>query len=379
MNRGMCTRVARNWRRNRMIRPLLVFTDGLDSYVVIVPGPGLEGEARVLWLHDELYRTDREVIESMRYRGDPESLRKAYDKEFLPHERVRQEFFEGYRALYEEIVNSTKGTLGDEASSYAQRFLGRLMFLYFLQRKGWLKGDRHFIDKIRDYLELNRLFYEALNKRDGEEGVPFLNGSLFEREGYLTDIVEKKLVPVMNGIFLKARTFFNRYNFTVDETSPLEVEVSIDPLLLGTVLENMLPEQERGKKGTYYTPVNEIGFMCRRAIAVWLGLEDRVESGPNGKMRFVDGLEEYVLKLKQRRNEREIREFREKLLSLKVLDPAVGSGGFLVIMMQTILQLIQEVEEAVGWKTDLEQYKRRIIPSLYGFDIEGEAVEIARL
>ncbi|MCS7127479.1 MAG: hypothetical protein NZ953_03720, partial [Thaumarchaeota archaeon] len=112
MSRGMCTRVARNWKRNRLIRPLLVFTDGLDSYVVIIPGPGLEGEARVLWLHDELYRTDREVIGSMRYRGDPESLKEAYDKEFLPYERVREEFFEVYRALYEKIVNETRRVLG---------------------------------------------------------------------------------------------------------------------------------------------------------------------------------------------------------------------------------------------------------------------------
>ncbi|MEM2029298.1 MAG: hypothetical protein QXS05_07985, partial [Candidatus Bathyarchaeia archaeon] len=92
MTRGLCTRVSRSWKRNRLIRPLLVFTDGVDSYVVIIPGPGLEGEAKVLWLHEELYRTDREVIESMRYRGDAESLRDAYDKEFLPYERVRQEF-----------------------------------------------------------------------------------------------------------------------------------------------------------------------------------------------------------------------------------------------------------------------------------------------
>ncbi|MEM2939480.1 MAG: DNA methyltransferase, partial [Candidatus Bathyarchaeia archaeon] len=379
MTRGLCTRVARSWKRNRLIRPLLVFTDGVDSYVVIIPGPGLEGEAKVLWLHEELYRTDREVIESMRYRGDAESLRDAYDKEFLPYERVRQEFFDGYRSLYEEIVNSTKNILGDEASSYAQRFLGRLMFLYFLQRKGWLKRDKRFIDKVRDYFELNRLFYEALNKKDGEEGIPYLNGSLFEREEYLNDRIEKKLASVMNGIFLKAREFFNRYNFTVDEASPLEVEVSIDPLLLGYVLENMLPEHERGRKGTFYTPVNEIGFMCRRALAAWLGLEDSVVKEPSGEMRLVDGLESYIDGLKQRRNEREIREFRERLLSLKILDPAVGSGGFLVVMMQTILQLIQEVEEAVGWRTDLEQYKRRIIPNLYGFDIEGEAVEIARL
>ncbi|MEM2233660.1 MAG: DNA methyltransferase [Nitrososphaerota archaeon] len=379
LSRGLCTRTARNWKEKRLIRPLLIFTNNKDeSFIVIIPGRGLGGEARVLHMQGELYRTDIEVIESLRYRGDSESLKKAYDNEMLPYEKVREEFFEGYRALYEKVVNAVRDVLHDNANSYAQRFLGRLMFLYFLQRKGWLKGNRNFINTIKDYFELNRLFYESLNRKDGEEGIPFLNGSLFEREEYLTPEVEEKIASKMNQLFYEAREFFNRYNFTVDETSPLEVEVSIDPLLLGTVLENMLPEHERGKKGTFYTPVNEIGFMCRRAIAAWLGIEEGVEER-NGELRFVDGLERYVTELKRRKDEREIREFREKLLSLKVLDPAVGSGGFLVVMMQTILQLIQEVEEAVGWRTDLEQYKRRIIPNLYGFDIEAEAVEIARL
>ncbi len=379
LSRGFCTRVARGWKEKRLIRPLLIFTAGEDeSFIVTVPGAGSGGEARVLHIQDELYRTDIEVIESLRYTGDPESLRKAYDSEMLPYEKVRKEFFEGYRNLYERIVNAVKDVLHENAASYAQRFLGRLMFLYFLQRKGWLKGDRSFINKIRDYLELNRLFYESLNKGGGEEGIPFLNGSLFEREEYLTERVEKRIAVEMNSIFYDARNFFNGYNFTIDEASPLEVEVSVDPLLLGTVLENMLPEHERGKKGTFYTHVNAIGFMCRRALAAWLGLEETVQQR-DGELRFVDGLELCVEELKRRRDEREIREFRERLLSLKVLDPAVGSGGFLVVMMQTILQLIQGVEEAVGWKSDIEQYKRRIIPNLYGFDIEPEAVEIARL
>jgi hypothetical protein len=139
----------------------------------------------------------------------------------------------------------------------------------------------------------------------------------------------------------------------VDETSPLEVEVSVDPLLLGTVLE-MLPEHERGAKGTFYTPVNEIGFICRKALAAWLGVEDRVE-----KDRLIDGLREYVEGLKRQRDEREIREFREKLFSVKICDPAVGSGGFLVVMMQMILSIIQEVEETVGWRADPAIYKAR--------------------
>jgi type II restriction/modification system DNA methylase subunit YeeA len=372
-SRGVCVKVARQWRENRLYRPLLIFTDGESCYAVIVRGAGLDGEARVLHLEDRLYRTDMEVLESIKHPGTPEELQKKYDEEFFPYEKVRNEFFNRYRELYEKVVSATKRVLGEKrAKEYAQRFLGRLMFIYFLQRKGWLNNDKNYIDKIKDYMALNDLFYNKLNKEDGD-GIPYLNGSLFEREDYIGEL-ETKAGHKLDEIFKEARKLFNNYNFTVDETSPLEVEVSVDPLLLGTVLENMLPEHERGAKGTFYTPVNEIGFICRKALAAWLGVEDRVE-----KDRLVDGLQEYIEGLKRRRDEREIREFREKLLSVKVCDPAVGSGGFLVVMMQTIISLIQEVEEAVGWRADPAIYKARILSNLYGFDIEPEAVEIARL
>jgi ABC-type dipeptide/oligopeptide/nickel transport system ATPase component len=372
-SRGVCVRVARQWRENRLYRPLLIFTDGESCYAVIVRGAGLDGEARVLHLEDRLYRTDMEVLESIKHPGNPDELRRKYDEEFFPYDKVRDEFFERYRELYEKVVAATRRVIGEKrAKEYAQRFLGRLMFIYFLQRKGWLNNDKNYIDKIKDYTALNYLFYNKLNKEDGD-GIPYLNGSLFEREDYIEEL-ETKAGHKLDEIFKEARRLFNNYNFTVDETSPLEVEVSVDPLLLGTVLENMLPEHERGAKGTFYTPVNEIGFICRKALAAWLGVEDRVE-----KDRLVDGLQEYVEGLKRRRDEREIREFREKLLSVKVCDPAVGSGGFLVVMMQTILAIIQEVEEAVGWRADPAIYKARILTNLYGFDIEPEAVEIARL
>ena len=375
LRRSVCTRTARSWKENRLIKPLLICTNGVDSFAVIVPGKGIGGEAKVLGLSDRLYRTDLDVLESMKFPGKPEELSINYDKVFFPYEKVRNEFFEGYRTLYERVEKAVSKELKGESTSYAQRFLGRLMFLYFLQRKGWLKEDRRFIDTIKDYKELNRLFYESLN-REETPGIPFLNGSLFEREPYMSVALEGRLYPKMDKLFKDARKFFNEYNFTVDETSPLEVEVSIDPALIGTVFENMLLEYERGSKGTFYTPRTESSFICRRALANYLGLLDEISA--DGKT-FCDGLSKYLEELAKTKSEKEVREFREKLLSLKVLDPAVGSGGFLLVMMQEIIGLIQEAEAIVGWKSDVELYKKRILPNLYGFDIEPEAIEIARL
>jgi len=375
MTRGQCTRIARSWKERRLIRPLLIFTNGSESYAVVVPGPGSGGEVKVLSLADRLYHTDIETLESLAYPGGPKELRQCYDTIFLPYEKVREEFFEGYRYLYQKIRQGVEKHLASHSTAYTQRFLGRLMFLYFLQRKGWLKGDKKFVDSITDYMELNRIFYESLNQ-EGVPGMPFLNGSLFEREDYMTAEMEEKLADIMDPLFKEARKFFDQYNFTVDETAPLEVEVSIDPALIGTVFENMLPEYERGSKGTFYTPRSESSFICRRALSNYLGFRDEISA--DGK-KFIDGLNVYLDGLRKRKSEKEVREFKERLLSLKVLDPAVGSGGFLLVMMQEIIGLLQEADSIVGWKTDVQEYKKRILLNLYGFDIEDEAIEIARL
>jgi len=375
ITRAACTRIARGWKSNRLTKPLLLFAGTKDSFAVIVPGKGTGGEAKILGISDRLFRTDLDVLESIEYPGSSEDLNIRYDTTFFPYEKVRTEFFEGYKDLYQRTENAVRKYLKDASSSYSQRFLGRLMFLYFLQKKGWLKNDKSFIATIQDYKALNALFYKSLN-REGTPGIPFLNGSLFEKEDYMNAEMEERLYRDMDSLFKDARQFFNDYNFTVDELEPLEFDVSIDPALIGTVFENMLPEHERGSKGTFYTPRSESSFICRRAIANFLKLTDDVSS--DGKI-FRDGLSEYVAKLKASKSEREIRSFKEKLLSLKILDPAVGSGGFLLVAMQEIIGLIGEAESIVGWHSDVEDHKKRILPNLYGFDVEPEAIEIARL
>ena len=202
-SRSLCTQTARRWKENRLLKPLLLFTNRYESFAVIVPGKGAYGEAKILKLADRLYRTDLEVLHSIRYVDSPQGLSDLYDTSFFPYEKVRDEFFKGYRQLYQDVEKAVRPFLGKHSTSYAQRFLGRLMFLYFLQRKGWLRKDRRFIDTIKGYRHLNELFYESLN-REGTEGIPFLNGSLFEREEYMTDSMERKLDSVMDDMFRTA-------------------------------------------------------------------------------------------------------------------------------------------------------------------------------
>ncbi|QRF76138.1 Type I restriction-modification system methyltransferase subunit [Thermoplasmatales archaeon] len=377
--RTAASRISRYWKSHQQGRQLIIFEDGHDSYAIVIPGAYEEGtsKARILGLSDTIYHTDAEALNSLRFVSDKKAMREAYDNHFLPYEKVREEFFLEYRNMYQEIYGITKDILGPNASSYSQRFLGRLMFLYFLQKKGWLKGDKKFVNTIKDYGELNWTFYEALSK-EGNNGFPYLDGTLFEREEYFSQSIEKSLLDSMNNAFYKAREFLNKYNFTVDELSPNDLEVSVDPAMIGTIFENMLPENERGSKGTFYTPLEEISFICRRALSNYLGIPERVII-VDGKQKLEDGVENLIRSFEEKKNEKEVLELRRKLLDIRILDPAVGSGGFLLGMMHEIVGILKRIDESAGWEPRVDHYKDKILQNLFGFDIEGEAIEIARL
>ncbi len=375
LSRGRCVSIARSWKKNNLLSPVIILTDGNSTYISILPGIDFNSEARVLYLSEHLYHTDQLVLESMLYDNDDVTLFEHYNNDFFPYTKVRDEFFIGYRDIFQDFLKELEPYLSENTRSFAQKFLGRLMFLYFLQKKGWLKNDRHFVDSIEGYGELSNLYYSGLNT--GKiEGIPFLNGSLFEREDFLTDEKEKEIFNILENTFFRARKFFNKYNFTVDETSSMEVEVSIDPALIGTIFENLLLEKERGQKGTFYTPKDEISFICRRALVRYLKLKDSYNSE---RTVFIDGIEDYLSNLRKTKKIDEIRNLKEKLLTVRVVDPAVGSGGFLVIMMQEIVSIITEADSIAGWNSDAYEYKKEIHKNLFGFDIEPEAVEIARL
>jgi type II restriction/modification system DNA methylase subunit YeeA len=375
LSRGRCVSLARSWKKTNLMSPVMIMTDAKDAYVTILPGTGFNTEAKVLFLSEEIYHTDRLVLDSMKYEDDNIAFLNRYNEEFFPYQKVREEFFTGYREMFQDLQDNLSSHLGANTRSFAQKFLGRLMFLYFLQKKGWLKGDKRFIDSIKGYKELSNIYYNGLNT--GKlEGIPFLNGSLFDREDYLSQEKEIEISEILEQAFLRARKFFNEYNFTVDETSPLEVEVSIDPALIGTVFENLLLEKERGEKGTFYTPKEEISFICRRALVRYLGLQDGFSS--DGKT-MLDGIKQHLDNLRKTKKIEDVRDLKEELLKVRVVDPAVGSGGFLVIMMQEIVSIIAEADSIAGWNSDLYEYKKEVHRNLFGFDVEPEAVEIARL
>lgn len=321
---------------------------------------------------------------------------------------VTKEFFNEYRGLYESLVKTLKGNRGFLAvaeknnidiSNFSKKLLGQIVFLYFLQKKGWLgvlkgktwgEGDRFFMRTLfsrcaegkenffNDYLEV--LFYDTLNNPRSRQAdrnfsqhfqakIPFLNGGLFEPDYDW----EHTTINLDNSIFESILGVFDRYNFTVKEDEPLEREVAVDPEMLGKVFENLLEENLRKGKGTYYTPREIVHYMCQESLIHYLGHRsgialESIRSFVRNPSVISEELSKEIL---------DNREPIDRLLcDIRVVDPACGSGAFLVGMLQEIVRARQSLRPRL---TDYRMKKTAIQDCIYGVDIDPGAVDIAKL
>jgi len=362
-------------------------------------------------------------------------------------EKVTKEFFDNYRSLFHEIKdaldefvkkdNATKTDFrekGVDTVDFTKKLLGQIVFLYFLQKKGWFgvgkrsewgTGPKRFLRELFDKKRgeyknffndiLEPLFYNTLAvERPGDYSdkfdcrIPFLNGGLFDPlndyDWQRTDILlsnnlfsndeKTKQGDVGTGIL----DVFDRYNFTVKEDEPLEKEVAIDPEMLGKVFENLLEVKDRKSKGTYYTPREIVHYMCQESLINYLAteLKEQVEREniemlikhgeaalENDTLVSGQGEEKGRYKYKLPKSIREHNEFIDrKLAEIKVCDPAVGSGAFLVGMMSEIVKTRSVLARLSNpnEEPNIYDFKRDAIQdSLHGVDIDLGAVEIAKL
>ncbi len=332
-------------------------------------------------------------------------------------ERLTDEFYKAYALRFREAMariredNKGIGAFYDDAKlhTFTQRLFGRLMFLYFLQKKGALNGEHDFI--ATRYLDavkagenfyqdaLEPLFFQTLNAPRPDAAsrfgrIPYLNGGLFAAD----EDDHQGVVYLDNALFdLNSErgllSFLNRYNFTIEEDTPLETQVALDPEMLGKVFENLLEAEERGKSGTFYTPRPVVTFMCREALAAYLSraveglsaeragwLLDEAETGEPA--RDEAGHE----RLTYRDISFDLHERIERALqAVRVLDPAAGSGAFplgMLALLTGVRRALYRIREnrIEPHARIVEDWKRQYIRDcLYGVDIRREAIEIARL
>lgn len=293
---------------------------------------------------------------------------------------------------------------GDDKTvrDFVKKMLGRLVFLQFLQKKGWLgvpknakwgTGDKNFIYNLfknaddfvkNDFLEqaLEPLFFKSLNCDRGEEAIapkavcniyrseiriPYLNGGLFEE-----DELDKKRVKFKKEHFESIFEFLNQYNFTIDETDPDDVEIGVDPEMLGKIFENLLEDNK--DKGAFYTPKEIVQYMCRESLIAYLETETLKPDETASK----DKIKNFVLNHEASSfSEKEKADILKALIDVKICDPAVGSGAFPMGMLNELLPCVQILTGEA--KTRVELKKHIVKNNIYGVDIEKGAVDIARL
>ena len=313
-------------------------------------------------------------------------------------DKVTKEFFINYKDLYFKlvkdltVVNQKNITQQEEkilednkqVSFYIKKLLGRIVFLYFVQKKGWLNSDRKFLSNlfynftkenpnINFYDEiLEDLFFNALNtKRDNDKinlggneyEIPYLNGGLFEEDEY-----DKTDLTITNENLKQVLELFDSYNFTVIEDTPHDSEIAIDPEMLGRVFEDLL--EDRKEKGAFYTPREIVHYMCQQSIINYLLNFYGEDSLEDIKSLVIEDKTDTKF---IRNNAKDIKKYLE---DIKVLDPAIGSGAFPMGMLHEIVAVLSNLDKTA----DIGQLKRKVIEnSIYGIDIEHSAVEIAKL
>jgi hypothetical protein len=341
-------------------------------------------------------------------------------------ERLGSDFFKRYKSFYEEFIkhlNSSPEYRGlfkldpkprPEAKllepeekplrDFVKRLLGRLVFLHFLQKKGWMGctpdrpgwdgGSSEFLlNLFRPFREAGRadfhsaalapLFFETLSLKrkddlfqvDGMRSpcrVPYLNGGLFEE-----DEIEARRIEFPAELFGRLLDFFAQYNFTIEENRPEDHDVGIDPEMLGHIFENLL--EENRTKGAIYTPRPIVRYMCQESLIGYL--HGRLEK--DGIDR--DTVAAFVREHDVRKPLRERAMYLEKLLEdVRICDPAIGSGAFPIGLLQELfaarLYLYPHLSDERRRRFDPAQVKKDIVAhNIYGVDFDSGAVDIARL
>lgn len=289
--------------------------------------------------------------------------------EILGGRRVDRRFFEAFRRIRDHFAD--EGPVAapvEERRALALLHLTRVLFLYFVQQKGWLDGRDDFLARaVDDHLARKRevdrdllhpLFFGTLNRAEASRGravrrfgrIPFLNGGLFEPH-----LLERRwtIRRANESWRLAFDDLFERFHFTLSDEGDGH---TIAPDMLGRVFEGLMAADERRATGTFYTParlvMKLVGAGMASVVAERLGLDLGVAE------RHIDDRDPSVARV---------------LARCRVLDPAVGSGAFLLGALDLLSAVAAAHDPVPG-------HRRRILKSqLFGIDLSAEAVRLAEL
>ena len=353
-------------------------------------------------------------------------------KESFSVDALSDEFFDEYHIHYDRIVaNLTQSHCRDVARNvstggitptilhdYVKKMMGRIVFLHFLQKKGWLNGNPSFLRDLfltspyqADFLEqvLEPLFFGIFNTEPEQREelfanehwdkgllkqwvqLPYLNGGLFER-----DEVDKMNIRLPASLFNDLFTFLASYNFTVDENDPDDAEIGVDPEMLGKIFESLLEDNKA--KGAFYTPKEIVRYMCKESLIAYLSEQLSVNSEQNKNTKIPTDIDSQVTDhrslitkirtfVETHEMQSELEPYRDMLnkalREVKICDPAIGSGAFPMGLLNELWRCREALTNHDSCSlitVHRSQLKKEIIENnIYGVDIERGAIDIARL
>ncbi|MBI2917240.1 MAG: Eco57I restriction-modification methylase domain-containing protein [Chloroflexi bacterium] len=326
------------------------------------------------------------------------SIALAVDRAF-DVEAVTKKFYDKYLDVFKKVEGLITGFGADTEKKrlFTQQLFNRLMFIAFIQRKGWLKfnagKETTYLSALWEasqkdktvtnfYIHRLKLVFAVLNTEHDIGGIPggpflqpnigavrYVNGGLFDEK---EDIEEEKadIVVPDEAVRLILTDLFEPFNFTVMESTPLDQEVAVDPEMLGKVFEALVTG--RHESGSYYTPKPVVSFMAREALKGYLQTACPKEA-KTAVSAFVDDDKPDGL--------RDAEAVLTALKRVRVCDPACGSGAYLLGMLHQLLDLRQALF-ATGRLGSPDVYERKleiIQNCLYGVDNDPFAVNVARL
>ena len=352
--------------------------------------------------------TPNQQLKANAFRSIP-SIEEAFSVE-----PVNKEFYKAIQEHFDNIIASVSSTLNSQdAKQFALRFLGRMLFCWFLREKELIPRNLLKSSEVKNKYyrsTLESLFFDVLNQAygtrtkllDHEKEIPFLNGGLFTPQ----DDDHKGKILIDDEIIKNLFETFELYNFTVDESTPSNIEMSIDPEMLGRVFENLLAEIDentgdsaRKSTGSFYTPREIVDYMVVESLKQYF----------KNNLKLDDDLLDFMFNsIEEASSNPELSKKTEEILNaihkIKILDPACGSGAFPMGILQRMFILIERIDpEHKYYKKTLlnsipdeyarrkfeeyaknEQfdyaYKMKILKDcIYGVDIQESATEISRL
>jgi methylase of polypeptide subunit release factors len=367
------------------------------------------GVVRVLEIKDRLNNTQKKILSdwmeigSGDYKNKREFLHKSLWNSF-EIKTVNENFYSMISQAFtilKQHLEDNKIFKEEDAKQFSNRLIGRLLFVWFLKKKGFIFEekipyfDTEGVNDSEYYItRLGRLFFDTLNKpieiRDALKDdlkTPYLNGGLFYT--YDNDTPNKGKLSFPEGFFAELYKNLNEYNFTTDESTPDFEQVAIDPEMLGRIFENLLAsmrtetgEQANKANGAFYTPREIVQYMCRESIREHL--YNNLGEKKYGKEidKLID-ISDHEWALDEAIKVRDIskkdgfnKKVYEVIKDIKILDPACGSGAFPLGMLQNLLRIYLRLDR----NTNEYQTKINILENnIYGVDIEPMAVEISRL